>query len=42
MEYHVGSIKPGTVILTTSMKHARDIGQELRRIYGKNIEVLIQ
>jgi DNA polymerase III epsilon subunit family exonuclease len=42
MEYHVSSIKPGTVILTTSMKHARDLGQELRKIYGKNTEVLIQ
>lgn len=41
-EYHPGIIKPGTVILTTSQKNARDIGQALRKIHGKNIEVLIQ
>ncbi len=41
-EYHAGIVKTGTVILTTSQKHARDIGQVLRKIHGKNIEVLIQ
>ncbi len=41
-EYHPGIIKPGTVILTTSQKHARDLGQVLRKIHGKNTEILIQ
>lgn len=41
-EYHPGIVKPGTIILTTSQKHARDIGQALRKIHGKNTEVLIQ
>ena len=41
-EYHAGVVRPGTVILTTSQKHARDIGQELRKIHGKNTEILIQ
>lgn len=41
-EYHADIIKPGTVILTTSQKHARDIGQDLRKIHGKNMEILIQ
>lgn len=41
-EYHADIVKSGTVILTTSQKHARDIGQDLRKIYGKNIEILIQ
>ncbi len=42
LEYHPNNILPGTVILTTSQKHARDLGQTLRKIHGKNIEVLIQ
>jgi hypothetical protein len=41
-EYHPGTIKPGTVILTTSQKHARDLGQVLRKIHGSNVEILIQ
>jgi hypothetical protein len=41
-QYHTGVIQPGTVILTTSLKHARDLGSELRKIHGKNTEVLIQ
>ncbi len=42
IEYHPGLINGGTVILTTSQKHARDLGQVLRKIHGKNVEVLIQ
>ncbi|NRH20514.1 hypothetical protein HOO68_00510 [Candidatus Gracilibacteria bacterium] len=42
IEYHPDIIIPGTVILTTSQKHARDIGQDLRKVHGKNIEILIQ
>ena len=41
-EYHGDIVPSGAVILTTSQKHARDIGQELRKIYGKNREILIQ
>lgn len=41
-EYHAGVVQSGTVILTTSQKHARDLGQELRKIHGKNMEILIQ
>lgn len=41
-EYHAGVIQPGTVILTTSLKHARDLGSELRKIHGKNTNILIQ
>lgn len=41
-EYHPNNILPGTVILTTSQKHARDLGQSLRKIHGKNREILIQ
>ncbi len=41
-EYHAGIVQPGTVILTTSLKHARDLGQELRKIHGKNTNILIQ
>ncbi len=40
--YHPGSIQPGTVIITTSLKHARDLGSELRKIHGKHINILIQ
>lgn len=42
IEYHPGVIQAGTVILTTSQKHARDLGQALRKIHGKNMEILIQ
>jgi hypothetical protein len=42
IEYHPGVIQAGTVILTTSQKHARDLGQALRKIHGKNTEILIQ
>jgi DNA polymerase III epsilon subunit family exonuclease len=42
IEYHPGTVQAGTVILTTSQKHARDLGQVLRKIHGKNIEILIQ
>jgi DNA polymerase III epsilon subunit-like protein len=41
-EYDTKDTQAGTVILTTSLKHARDIGSELRRIYGKSINILIQ
>lgn len=41
-EYHSDIIKPWTIILTTSQKHARDLWQELRKIHGKKIEILIQ
>lgn len=42
IQYHAGVVQPGTVILTTSLRHARDLGSELRKIHGKNTEVLIQ
>ena len=42
MEYHPDIINTGTVILTTSQKHARDNGQVLRKLHGKNMEILIQ
>lgn len=41
-EYHPNLVRPGTVILTTSQKHARDIGHALRKIHGQNTEILIQ
>jgi DNA polymerase III epsilon subunit family exonuclease len=41
-EYDTKDTKAGTVILTTSLKHARDIGSELRQIYGKSMNILIQ
>ncbi len=41
-EYHPDIITAGTIILTTSQKHARDIGQVLRKLHGKKIEILIQ
>ena len=40
--YHPNWVRPWTVILTTSQKHARDIGKELRKIHGKENEILIQ
>ncbi len=42
IQYHANTIQSGSVILTTSLKHARDLGQELRKIHGKNIDILIQ
>ncbi|MBX9809169.1 hypothetical protein K2X92_02145, partial [Candidatus Gracilibacteria bacterium] len=42
MEYHPSTIVAGSIILTTSQKNARDIGQVLRKIHGKNIDILIQ
>jgi DNA polymerase III epsilon subunit family exonuclease len=42
IQYHAGIVHPGSVILTTSLKHARDLGQDLRKIHGKNINILIQ
>lgn len=41
-EYHPNLARAWTVLLTTSQKHARDIGQALRKIYGQNTEILIQ
>lgn len=41
-EYHVDMIRAGTVILTTSQKHARDMWQELRKYHGKDMQILIQ
>jgi len=40
--YHAGTVIAGTVILTTSLKHARDLGSELRKMHGKHINILIQ
>jgi DNA polymerase III epsilon subunit-like protein len=42
MTYHPGTIQAWTVIITTSLKHARDLGSELRKIHGKHINILIQ
>jgi hypothetical protein len=42
IQYHAGIVQSGSVILTTSLKHARDLGQDLRKIHGKNINILIQ
>jgi hypothetical protein len=33
VEYHPSIVIAGTVILTTSQKHARDLGQVLRKIH---------
>lgn len=36
--YHPNWVRPWTVILTTSQKHARDIGKELRKFMVKRMK----